>query len=70
MATNNPTNNPKEDKKSNNHFTVTIRKQNEEIHAKTKKLCEDLGCSMGDVVWYSLSKMFETKSEPKQFGLR
>jgi len=66
----NNANEEKDSKKGTNHFTVTIRKQHDDLYAKTKKLSQDLGCPIGDIVWYSLAKMFETKNEPKQYGLR
>ena len=56
-------------KKSNNHFTTTIRPQHEELYTKTKQLSEKLGCPVGMLVWYSLNLMFEEKKEPKTFGL-
>lgn len=59
-----------QNEKKNNHFTVTIRTSNKEVYEKARKLSNDLGCSMGDIVWYSIAKMFESKSEPKSFGLR
>ena len=48
---------------------VSVKDSKRELYKKVRKVSNELGCSMSELVWYGFELLLKDNNKPQKFGL-